>query len=778
MSDTTTTLKALWTHLDSLRGHERTNLWEGLLHLARGDIQGELSPEVIQSLLERAPSGEMGEFTTPPLVSEFMVSLADILKPTSILDPMCGSGVMLYKVQSACKPQTVDGVDVNPESYEVARQTLKQHGRVQQGNIFDPNLSLHEKYDLIIADPPLNTRIRKEQLPESLQAQRLNNLAQYLVIWACRRLSKDGALAIIMGPNALNQTSFVDAINAEGCRIRASFHVPAGTRSNTGIASQVLVVQQGLQEAIFVGQISNDDKHQERLLQNFKRHKSDRHPSLGRVCEIERFISYEALEAEHRLREQVRGTNLTAHRFNDLLTGKSRHQRDIDANDSHSTSLDTLFLPQDGSRFYADPTEMPERVTRYTRLELNADEVRAQYLMRWLETEVGRTALRAAGASSFIGLARINSATLERLTCYLPPVHEQREILESLRHLERVRNEIQEIEASCWTGSYSGEELLHRANSVNQEDRYEDWIESLPYPLASILWRHKVSGDDPRIRFGILLHFFEALAEFMATVHLSAFTTHEPTWRPQQEKLLKTLKKQSLTLERATFGTWKVAVELLSGKANKMLANKEQASLVHDMYATQHTQWMQTLCEPRIATILSKANGIRNTYSGHGGAMGEPQAGEIEQELLSLVEQVRAVFGRGWQRYELIQAGKMDYDDDGRFTCQALRLMGTRNQFERVERSTSKPMVAGQLYLLAGGGSHGVKLLPFVRVMASPSKVANACYFYNRAERDGQRFVSYHFEEDAEVCDHFEDTARAMNQLTTVPMLPGLENEV
>ncbi len=777
MSETTTTLKALWTHLDSLRGHERTNLWEGLLHLARGEIQGELSPELIQSLLERAPSGVMSEFTTPPLISDFMAALADIFKPASVLDPMCGSGVMLYKVQSVCTPQTVDGVDINQESCEIARQTLKQHGRVQQGNIFDPNLSLHEEYDLIVADPPLKTHIRKEQLPESLQAQRLNDLAQYLVIWACRKLSKDGALAVVMSPNALNRTSFVEAINAEGCRIRASFHVPAGTRSNTAIASQVLVVQHGAQEAIFVGQISNDDKHQERLLQNFKRHKSDRHPSLGRVCEIERFLSYEALEAEHHLREQVRGTNFIAHRFSDLLTGKSRHRRDVDANEAYSASFSTLFLPQDGLRLYADPTEMPERVTNYTCFELDADKVYAQYLLRWLETDLGMTALRAAGANSVIGLPRINSSILERLTCYLPPVHEQQEILEALRQLERVRTEIQEIEASCWTGSDSGEELLHRAQTVNQEDRYEDWIESLPYPLASILWRHKVSGEDPRIRYRILLHFFEALAEFLATIHLSAFTSHKPTWRAQQEKLLKVLKRQDLTLERATFGTWKVVVESLSASARKMVENKEQVSLVHNMYATHQTQWLQMLCESRIATILSKANGIRNTDDAHGGAMGEAQADKIEQELLSLVEQVRAVFGRGWQRYELIQADKMSHAD-GRFTFQAPRLMGTRNQFERVERSTLSAMDTGQLYLLAEGGSHGLKLLPFVRVMASPSKVANACYFYNRSERDGQRFVSYHFEEEAAVCDRFEDTALAMKQLTTLPTLPGMEDEV
>lgn len=778
MSETSETLRALWDHLDSLRGSEQISWWKGLLHLARGELQGkELSPEVIQALLKRAPDRVMGEFTTPPLISDFMAQLADIVKPDSVLDPMCGSGVMLYEVQSVCTPRKVDGVEINAQACEIARQTLKPRGQVQQASIFDPQLLLSDRYDLIIADPPLSSRIDTERLPESLRGLKLKNLGQYLAVWACRKLTPGGSLAIVMEPRALDRTSFVKAINAEGCQIRASFHVPAGTRSNTGIATQVLVVQRGAQDSVFVGQISDDAKHQEKLLENFQGHVSGRHPSLGRVCELRKFIGYDALEAEYSLQKQIRGTALVAHKFSDLIVEKSHHEHYEETSDVYNAPLNALLLPDNGLRFYADVTEMPESVKKYTRFELNDDEVRARYLLGWFDTDLGKTALRAAGANSFTEMMRLHPSILERLACYLPPVDEQQEVLAALRQLERVRTEIQEIESSCWTWSSSGKELLHSAQTVNQEDKYEDWIESLPYPLASILWRHKVSGDDPRIRFGILLQFFEALAEFMATIHLSAFTLHGPTWLTQQRKLLEILDKQGLTFERATFGTWRVVVESLSARARKMLEDNEQASLLHNMYGVRHTWWIEVLCEPKIATILSQANGLRNKYSGHVGAMGEAQAREIEQELLNLVEQVRAIFGRDWQRYELVQADNMHFTDEGRFTVQALRLMGTRNQFERVERSTSSPMVAGQLYLLATGESEGLKLLPLVRVMAPPSTVANACYFFSSRERDGQRFVSYHFEEEAEVRDYFEDTALTMDQLTKLSMPPGMEYE-
>jgi hypothetical protein len=96
-----------------------------------------------------------------------------------------------------------------------------------------------------------------------------------------------------------------------------------------------------------------------------------------------------------------------------------------------------------------------------------------------------------------------------------------------------------------------------------------------------------------------------------------------------------------------------------------------------------------------------------------------------------LVGEIRGIFGYGWKYYELIQADMMKFVD-GRYKFKVPKLMGTRNQFERVEKTTLTPMETGNHYLLAEGTGTGLKLLPFVKVMASPSNMANACYFYNR----------------------------------------------
>ena len=577
-----------------------------------------------------------------------------------------------------------------------------------------------------------------------------------------------------MSPVTLQYRPFVDAIHTTGCRIRAALHVPPGTRLNTAIASQVLVIDRAVQQDIFVGQLSDDPEHGRRLLKNFRRHKTDKHPSLGRTLPLAQFLGFDALEAEYLLRQRVRQTSLGPIPFTALVKEERRQDREVLARNADHIPLNALLLSQSHIRLTADISKIPSRDTKCTCFVFNESKVHASYLLRWLESDLGKLALQAAGVSSLAGVQRISTSVLKRLICYLPPLETQHDVLEALRHLERLRSEAQEIEAQCWTGHHSGEDILQRAQTINQEDRYEDWLATLPYPLASILWRHRVSGDDPRIRFQVLLHFFEALAAFLATIHLSAFSSHAIIWQDIQDSLLKALAAKNLTLERATFGAWKVVVEKLSASTRAMLATEQDAPVAIGLYAAGTTSWLTKLCAPEVSQMLTRAASIRNTYAGHGGAMGKAQATSLDEDLCDLVEELRNLWGRHWNQYELLQIDKMAYSG-GQFTFESPRIMGANGQFERVSRATTTPMDSRQLYFLAEGASKGLKLLPLVRVMPSPSEVANACYFYNRSDGDGQRFVSYHFEQESEVCRYFEDTAMVVQQLTIPPESPSVE---
>lgn len=69
------------------------------------------------------------------------------------------------------------------------------------------------------------------------------------------------------------------------------------------------------------------------------------------------------------------------------------------------------------------------------------------------------------------------------------------------------------------------------------------------------------------------------------------------------------------------------------------------------------------------------------------------------------------------------------------------------------------------LYLKTQDERSALALLPLIKVMPSPRFAENACYFYNRQEGEGVRFVSYHFEKDADITGAFADTFQAVSKL-------------
>ena len=77
------------------------------------------------------------------------------------------------------------------------------------------------------------------------------------------------------------------------------------------------------------------------------------------------------------------------------------------------------------------------------------------------------------------------------------------------------------------------------------------------------------------------------------------------------------------------------------------------------------------------------------------------------------------------------------------------------------------PLDVDELYLLPLYESRGLQFIPFVKIMPAPWTAENACYFYNRRQKDQKiRFVSYHFEREAELIDQFDDTLQILRLIS------------
>jgi len=145
----------------------------------------------------------------------------------------------------------------------------------------------------------------------------------------------------------------------------------------------------------------------------------------------------------------------------------------------------------------------------------------------------------------------------------------------------------------------------------------------------------------------------------------------------------------------------------------------------------------------------------------------DADARAVNEKLLQYIGTVREVFGVCWENYELLLPAECTVRS-GVYFYKGKKIMGSRTPFPSETFELLEAMEDGHLHLKSPDEHRTLKLLPFVKVIPSPKTSENACYFFNRQQQDGIRFLSYHFESDSEVVEEFADAAEALREITQV----------
>ncbi|MEK9811301.1 MAG: N-6 DNA methylase, partial [Candidatus Nanopelagicales bacterium] len=195
--------------------------------------------ETIQLLRESLTSGgKTGAWPHPDAQSpralvEFTARIAKRSKPDSILDPVCGYGMLLAGAAEASGAETVHGMEINAEAAAVASIVLGGSRTMIHGDCLLSDEELLEQYDLIVADPPLGARLSKKQSAAIGLKARSLGFAEGLLVWAASRLTEDGVALVVVEPHFFfnKQSSKVhEALGKLGCRVVAAIHLPGGER--------------------------------------------------------------------------------------------------------------------------------------------------------------------------------------------------------------------------------------------------------------------------------------------------------------------------------------------------------------------------------------------------------------------------------------------------------------------------------------------------------------------------------------------------------------------
>lgn len=733
---------------------EKTILKETLLDVS----ERESRVDAVERWIDGRGSG-CCQFTSTLQVTDFLAKLAVSIGGESILDPVCGTGLLLAKVAASTGAKNICGVELNSEVSEIARLVIPECGKVFCNDALKAGGDVDPRYDLIVGEPPMGVKLDSSyEIPTSKKG--ITIFSDALVTWAVDRLASNGTAIFLLPVTFLTGQSVKmrDYLQSVGISVRACIHVPSGSLKATMVQSYVVVLDRVQREDTFIAQYSSDVGHQKEIIKNFENDGNAKRPAQGRMVKLVNFKGYNHYDAQERLKQLVPRMRLNEV-SSDSLFKKIVRATKLDYEFVGSSNV--LYLKLVGKVFASvNRSDMPDSLSNFMQLVVNEDVANAHFLAHYFNSDVGQTILwktRTVGSA----IPRISLASLKAEAFYLPDYDIQLKVLDSISRIKSLRAEINEIESDIWNAPAKIGVHAERIEVVNHKDSFDDWLETLPFPLASILWRYHAHSGSAREKSEILLHFFEALAEFFATINLSAIRTDQELWAEHSVVLNQALDKEHLSYDRATFGLWKCVNEFLSKRIRKLLDDDfERASM---LYRIKNRDVLNMLLSKDLVRILQAANSIRNSHA-HGGVASPREDASIHRNLEGLIADTRKFVGNNWKQYELVQPSDCRFSG-GMLEYKVKRIMGTRTPFETVERRTIIGMEDERLHLLSPDGDRALELIPFIRVMPSPKAESNACYYYNRKQGDHQRYVSYHFESESEIEVAFVDTNEAIHAL-------------
>ncbi len=618
----------------------------------------------------------------------------------------------------------------------------------------------------------------------------MDDLGNLILAAATARLSKEGVGLFVVPPSFFfAERSVLKRFAELGFNVDAALALPPGSFAPyTAISTYLLVLKKAPPKPMFVAHLSNDSNTNSQILANLANAVEGGAVELGRYVDALEFRGIDSLRAGDYFETASKQIGFPAVVLEELAIEINLGRFGDEF--KFPPASNAIFIPMIGQSDVVDSIdELTLKAQNYAQVVIDPTKSHATFIAQFLNCELGKK-IREWGKSGAT-IPKLNKQTLKRLQVFIPDLATQQKMLEieaSLSAEENtllsLQNDLLELRRDLWRNPRSADTVSDRLKAFSARTVGElkeqasigldQWFETIPFPIASILraWQATPS-DDYKTKHEHLLHFFEATAEFLSVILLSAFSGHEALYAFHKEKLKEAMAKQNLSFQRATFGTWKLVVEYLGKQIRSLLQEsgkkpedaKNDRAICASIFADSTLKLPSLLCSKDIAGILGVANKMRNDWSGHGGVVGQEEAKLRNEHLLGQVEKLRQAMSDVWDAAVVVNALHCK-PRRGLFENEIAILKGSNSEFLKESRAMSTWLDVDSLYIINGDQSGALKLLPLIQVSASPGTAKNACYFFNRTEREGARFVSYHFAGQPELTGQFQEATDAIRLLS------------
>ncbi|MCK5630701.1 MAG: hypothetical protein KAI26_08825, partial [Nanoarchaeota archaeon] len=538
----------------------------------------------------------------------------------------------------------------------------------------------------------------------------------------------------------------------------AVISIPSGAFAPlTSISSNLVVFSKKHTDKTFVAEITPDKRTNKIVFDNYKNRREGKAIQLGTLVDFDSFTSLQALVSEKEMQEMVKRIGYPPISLTEIALKINILKTDI--SDEVNNLPNSIYLPKVGnSPVVTNPSAMKIKPKKYYQIHLNTEKAIADFVANYLNSPIGKKLRESMGVGSVI--LQIPISQLSNCTLYLPDLQTQSELIALDSKIEQFSLRLEELKRKLWRQPRSYKMIHKDLNSINQEEKLEYWIDTLPFPISSILWHYYATKDNNK-KFEHLFHFFEALSEFFSMLMLSALVQDKEFYKQECHKWIETDDKFKEWYLRSTFGGWNKLTSRLAKATRVYLADKEKKDFCKSLYGNPTEAYMNMLTSKGIVNILDEVAELRNRWKGHGGITSEEQTKQRVIKLEQHLNKLRKLIADGFEDTRIFTQMKGELDEDI-FTLTGKVLVGAKSPLREKSVKSIIPLEKKKLYLTHTNQMKPVELLPFIKYVES----SDACYFYTSIKHGDAWWVSYHFDKDPEITQPVDnELQKALNYL-------------
>jgi hypothetical protein len=733
------TLQRIWREAERVRSGRAIDF--ASLVSAAAEL-GPVSWHDAAELALQVPHGEAGR---PMHMLEFVAKLGNSLRPQSILDSWVGTPTILAAAHEASGSTRSCGLVWNERIWEAAQVIAPldwRHG--------DPLLLLRdlldERFDLVLAAPPVGLRLPIAAEPGDPRG-RVESAD--LVLWrAAHNVAEGGHVLFHTTDNyfwSQSRRRFWTELGQRGLHPQAVVSIDRALSPWSSIATSLVLFGSEPPRQLFVGRLDQGTSVS-MLVRNLIAHRAADDPYLGALVAADAFRGWRPFVLEQEL-AGVFGTS-ELRPLADIGRVRRVH---LKPGVPYERPTNCVWVPTLGfGNVMTAPPELEGR-SGYRLLEVQLDPAvaRAEYVASLLSSPTGK--LLRESVSGGMTIPNVAAFGVEGIRIPVPSMTVQAEAVRTDAHLASMQATVARLRGELWRRPEDAPRALSQLEMAARADPVRRWLETLPYPLASVLQRYTALRE-PVERLTGLLHFYEAMAEFGCAVLLSILRADRELLVLTRPEIANAAGRGRDLFDRADFGLWINLGSTLAKAIRRLSGQAEQRRRLEEA-AGPATELMARLAARELWPVLDQARVIRNARA-HGGVLSPVQVETWLGTLEVLLSDAEQALGSGFDDVDLARA------DQGRFVAclhvypRAQRLRGPGDVFEEFEVRTRTPLESGHLVFVGRDApiSTVLVLVPLVRVGAGSGARRNACYFFESRTQGGKfSYVSYHFEDEPRI---------------------------